>query len=776
MIDKTTKMNGINAVLLILTNLLCSSVDAVDVAGISGSGGGDDTTDKVSSKSKNDDSLLHQSGGLRWQDLAVSFEKCPLTTALVLDKYKYDNYHDDYYNQHCLDDSVWLLHPSSGFVENGSLCGIIGPSGAGKSTLLSALGGTTPRSSGVFLTGSVWYEECLLENSPSNSRYHLSQQEGDIAMLSQHDNFFDMLTPREALEFAAYLESQKQKSKHTNTGDDTSNKKNGDHREIAERKLAVLGLMGVADRRIGDRTKINGGGGSSPLWLHKMMRGLSKVRGGGGLSGGERRRLSVALELITEPKIFLADEPTTGLDSSQAEKVVKLISTLAKERNVPSLCTLHQPKSSIWRTLDQVILLAPGGKMCYAGDRKNATTYFKHIGYECPSDTNPAEYFIDLVTIDTDDPAQGLIDETRINWLHHQFLHSCITDNIWPSPSSEERDIIKHQTHTNRDITNSGTDGRFPSLSSLLRNKLRGVANTANRFGALLLRSWRQNVRDTNTILLRLGASVLQAGLFASIFPSVRDGKSLPKSIADRVALLSFGVINMSIMALMKTLVLFANERSVVVREQMRCDYYSLEYLLAKVVAEIPLDTSFAMVFAVVLKRLTGLRTSTATLIKTYCLMTVSSVSLGFAIGSVASSVETAMSLGMPIMVIFMVVGIINPSGVDPDSPPNRIMQWLKVASPIKWAIEALLTSEFRGMVFELNDRGIWGKLEDLPRMGALSMVDNGDNVLTNLGLGTAKYSDLMEKLAILSGVYLLMSWLGLSYFGPSFIDTEIVQ
>jgi len=206
-----------------------------------------------------------------------------------------------------------------------------------------------------------------------------------------------MLTPRECLEFAAYLESQKQ-TKHsasatTNTGDNRS-KTNNAHKEIAERKLASLGLLGVADRRIGDRTKLNAGGGGGSrfgLW-GKRKGGRSKARSGGGLSGGERRRLSVALELITEPKIFLADEPTTGLDSSQAEKVVKLISTLAKERNVPSICTLHQPKSSIWRTLDQIILLAPGGKMCYAGERKNATAYFKHIGYECPQDTNPAEF------------------------------------------------------------------------------------------------------------------------------------------------------------------------------------------------------------------------------------------------------------------------------------------------------------------------------------------------------------------------------------------------
>jgi len=177
-------------------------------------------------------------------------------------------------------------------------------SGAGKTTLLNALGGTTPRSSGVVLTGSVWYENLLFDANTTTSshvRYHLSQKEGDIAMLSQHDDFFGMLTPRESLEFAAYLESQKQ-----STRKDGSKQLNGP-KAIAERLLTSLGLLGVADRRIGDRTKWDGGGrGTSRPWMRKLL----KIRGGGGgLSGGERRRLSLAPELVTEPILFLADEP-----------------------------------------------------------------------------------------------------------------------------------------------------------------------------------------------------------------------------------------------------------------------------------------------------------------------------------------------------------------------------------------------------------------------------------------------------------------------------------
>ncbi|KAL7544414.1 hypothetical protein ACHAWF_007800 [Thalassiosira exigua] len=728
-------------------------------------------------------------GGLRWRDLGVSLEHCPHTTSQALDRYLYKGDAEGV-GGGCLDDSVWILHPCSGHVPHGSLCGILGPSGAGKSTLLAALGGTTPRRAGLHLTGSVWYAECAVEleepgadaNATQCRRHPLSPGEGDVAMLTQHDHFFDMLTPRESLEFAAFLESQKQNAK---SGANGGKRITVDHKAIAERKLASLGLSDVADRKIGDRTSLDGGRSTGlsldgvlnhlgSLWSSRRRGGArsrSRNGGGGGLSGGERRRLSVALELVTEPKVFLADEPTTGLDSSQAEKVVQLIAKLAKERDVPSVCTLHQPKSSIYKLLDQFVLLGPGGKMCYAGEREGAIEYFGKIGYECPRDTNPAEYFIDLVTVDTDDPAQAVADKARIDFLHHQFLESCIAGGEWLSSSSDDRST-EQSTRMETSVT-SAMIGRRTFAFDLIRMKIRKVSDSIRRFGALLKRSFRQNIRNNRIVMLRLAASVVQAGLFAAIFPSVQDNKSLSKSIADRVALLTFGVVNMSIMSLMKTLNLFAKERGVVLREQMRSSYTSLEYLLAKVLAEIPLDSFFALLFATVLKRLTGLRTSMLTLIKTYCLMTVSSASLGFAVGSIASSVESAMSLGIPIIIIFMVVGILNPSGVDPSEQPNQVLRLLKPLSPIKWAIEALVTSEFRGMVFDQRDRDWMGTLRDLPKMGGLAMVRDGDDVLSNLGLSEAEYSNIMQNLAILSGAYLLMSWLGLSYFGPSFITTD---
>lgn len=221
----------------------------------------------------------------------------------------------------------------------------------------------------------------------------------------------------------------------------------------------------------------------------------------------------------------------------------------------------------------------------------------------------------------------------------------------------------------------------------------------------------------------------------------------------------------------MKTLNMFGREKTVVTREQMRNQYTSFEYILTKAFAELPVDASFAAAFAVVLKYQTGLRCSMKTLCEVFCLLTATGASMGFAVGSFSSSVDTALSIGVPIMVVLLVVGIINPSGVQSTTPePNALVKALKLISPIKWSIEALCVSEYRDMQFSKTKKKLWRKILDLPRMGAFAMVEDGNQVLDALGLGNAMYENIMKNLAILTGTNILVSLLGLTFFGrPKF-------
>jgi ABC-type multidrug transport system ATPase subunit len=623
-------------------------------------------------------------------------------------------------------DGTFLLHTFRGFVRNGHVCGILGPSGAGKSTTMSALGGTISTSSGLTIQGEVLYYD-----SEKGSKEYLRVDGGQVAWLQQKDNFFNMLSVQETLEFAAFLElphfTQRQRLRRVKSIMDS------------------LGLIKHKDRKIGDSA------------VHH------------GLSGGEKRRLSLALELISDPKLFIADEPTSGLDSTMSEKVVRLIKTMVQQRDIPCILSLHQPRSSIFKMLDTLILLAPGGVVCYMGLASEAVQYFAELGFPCPVETNPAEFLLDLVSIDSEDPCQASADELRISRLAASFKE---TQNTF-----DRKCVVPFEAdcHTDVDVEAAMNDddgwiesGTTPH-SSVSKKKHLTHFRGLERFGRLLLRSWRQNSRNHQVNLFRLVASAGNAYLFTRIFRSIKKGYFTTKSVADRVALLSFSVINMSMMALVKTIDLFAKEKPVVRREQQRNQYTSMEYLLAKSIAEIPLDTVFAALFTTTLKSMCGIRIGWRALTGVFALMTVAGASLGFAIGAWSPTAEVAMTAGIPVMVILMTVGTINPSGVDASEPSPALVEALKQISPIAHAIRAVCIAEYRGMEFQdprANEGNVFTRgrrmLRDLPKMGALALVQNGDQVLDELGLGEKDYRGAMKHLAILSFGNLILSWIGL--------------
>jgi ABC-2 type transporter len=190
--------------------------------------------------------------------------------------------------------------------------------------------------------------------------------------------------------------------------------------------------------------------------------------------------------------------------------------------------------------------------------------------------------------------------------------------------------------------------------------------------------------------------------------------------------------------------------------------------LTAKVVAELPLDTLFTTVFTTVLKLCSGVRISWRLLTATFSLLTVSGASLGFMLGSwFQGSRELSMASSSPVVVVLMVVGVINPGGVDAKSPPPpALVRWLKRCSPFVYAVEALCLGEYPGMQLRGPRDGLWGRLKDLPKMGAFAMVQNGDQVIEALGLKGKTYQCVMSTLGKLSIYYLALSWVGLQVMG----------
>lgn len=138
--------------------------------------------------------------------------------------------------------------------------------------------------------------------------------------------------------------------------------------------------------------------------IHKMGLDVCADTKCSGLSGGQKRRLSIGMALLKQPTVLFLDEPTTGLDAASAEAIMKEIVRVAKDERLIIVCTIHTPSTKVYNGFDQVMVMSRGREV-YAGDAKDAVPYFDSIGFPCPDDTNPAEFMLDLANSDFSDEA-----------------------------------------------------------------------------------------------------------------------------------------------------------------------------------------------------------------------------------------------------------------------------------------------------------------------------------------------------------------------------------
>ncbi|TXG73272.1 hypothetical protein EZV62_001851 [Acer yangbiense] len=255
-----------------------------------------------------------------------------------------------------------LLQGLHGFAEPGRIMAIMGPSGSGKSTLLDSLAGRLSRS--VVMTGNVLF---------NGKKRRLDT--GVVAYVTQEDVLLGTLTVRETITYSAHL-----RLPNSYTKEEVSSH--------VEATIMEMGLQDCGDRAIGN-------------WHSR------------GISGGEKKRLSIALEILTRPRLLFLDEPTSGLDSASAFFVIQSLRNITRDgRTVIS--SIHQPSSEVFALFDDLFLLS-SGETVYFGEAKFAVEFFAEAGFPCPSRRNPSDHFLRCVNSDFDAVTATLKGSQRIH-------------------------------------------------------------------------------------------------------------------------------------------------------------------------------------------------------------------------------------------------------------------------------------------------------------------------------------------------------------------------
>ena len=276
-----------------------------------------------------------------------------------------------------------ILNNISGKCRSGEVMAILGPSGAGKTSLLNVL------------TLNAYGLKAEITGSCTLNGHHLTSElfRRHFCIVPQEDNHRAFLTCRETLRFVANF--------YINGSDEKKD-------EECEKLLVKLGLDGCANTRVGN------------AFLQ-------------GLSGGQRKRLSVALALMKSPSVLMLDEPTSGLDAASSYHVMKYIKELAITLNIIVVATIHQPASTIYFGFQKVLLLSKG-RTAFLGSPERSVSYFQQLGHDCPVNTNPAEFLLDLINSEftSEDSVMAVLDAWTGSNGDSYLDKDSLTDTINP--------------------------------------------------------------------------------------------------------------------------------------------------------------------------------------------------------------------------------------------------------------------------------------------------------------------------------------------------------
>ncbi|GMY14386.1 ABC transporter G family member 22-like isoform X1 [Fagus crenata] len=497
-----------------------------------------------------------------------------------------------------------ILNGITGSVNPGEVLALMGPSGSGKTSLLNLLGGRLIQSN---VRGSITY------NDQPYSKFLKSR----IGFVTQDDVLFPHLTVKETLTYAALLRLPK-----TLTIE-----------QKEKRALDVIHELGL--ERCQD-----------------TMIGGSFVRG---VSGGERKRVSIGNEIIINPSLLFLDEPTSGLDSTTALRTVQMLQDIA-EVGKTVVTTIHQPSSRLFHKFDKLIILGKGS-LLYFGKASEAMPYFSSIGCSPLIAMNPAEFLLDLANGNLNDVSVPSELEDKVQMGNSDTE----TRNGKPSPAVVHEYLVEAYETKVADKEKKKLLDPIP-LDEEVKSKVSSPkrqwgASWWEQYSILFCRGIKERRHDYFS-WLRI-TQVISTALILGLLWWQSDCNS-PKGLQDQAGLLFFIAVFWGFFPVFTSIFTFPQERAMLNKERAADMYRLSAYFVARTTSDLPLDLILPVLFLLVVYFMAGLRLSAgpfflSMLIVFLCI--VAAQGLGLAIGATLMDLKRATTLASVTVMTFMLAG-----------------------------------------------------------------------------------------------------------------------
>nr|CAI5860910.1 unnamed protein product [Callosobruchus analis] len=572
-----------------------------------------------------------------------------------------------------------IINEMSGAVKAGSLVALMGASGAGKSTLMSVLGYRN--------SAKLEVEGDILLNGRKTKDYmkYLS------GYMHQEDIFIPYLTVMEHMTIMANLKLDRRLTK-----DDK-------HKKIMN-ILRELGLLKC---------------------LHCKIGGTDQSKA---LSGGEKKRLAFATEVLTDPPLLFCDEPTTGLDSYSAQKLVGMMSKMASERTT-IVCTIHQPSMDIFSMFTQLILIAEG-RTAYIGPTSQALEFFHKLGYICPSTYSPADYFIKILA-----SPPGQEDSSR------QTIKR-ICDQYAVSDYAKEIDVVvQYEFHMGRAVVPRRFEVR-PNFKEIhWHSKLYWLVYRWT------LEVMRNPAIELTRVLQRVGIAILIGLCYFGTNPYTQNG------IQSVQGVIFMFVTENTFHPMYSVLSEFPENTPIFIREYKSGLYHPATYYFSRILSLLPGFIIEPVIFSSIAYWLSGLqRTFDAfALTTTVTVLTMNVASAcGIMFSNAFDSVPTALAYLVPFDYVLMIT-----SGIFIKlSTLSNVFNYAKYFSWFMYSTESLSIVQWKG----INNITCEGQQQGLP------CLQDGTQVLDKYSFGEENLVRDMINMTFLLIIFYILGYLFLCY------------